>query len=178
MNSRGFTLIELLVVIAMMAILTSLGIASYASYNGSQVVQTAAADVANMLNTAKSQSISQVKPEDCGENSLSGYEVDIDSASQQYNLIALCPPPVDPDIDPFASPSADETATPSGNIDGKIIVVTKPLPPQISFDPASIQNVSFAISTGTVTQGGTITISGYGKTKTISVNDTGQITIN
>ena len=170
--SSGFTLIELLVVITMMAVLTSLGIASYASYNGAQVVQTAAADVVNMLSTAKSQAISQVKPEACGDNPLKGYQVTIDTVSQQYILSAVCEPSAatDPNLspDPNASPSASNTVT----------IVSKPLPPQVSFDPTSAHTMFFAISTGTVATPGTIIISGYGKTKTITVSSEGSISVN
>ena len=152
-KKQGFTLIELLVVIAIMAVLTSLGIASYSTYNNAQVLQTTAADVVNLLNTAKSQSISQVKPSSCASSSLSGYKVDIDSVQQQYTLSAVC---------------TDQT----------VFVTTEPLPNQVNFDSSSIPTIFFAISTGTVSSAGTIIISGYGKTKTITVSTTGNISVN
>lgn len=184
LTRRGFTMIELLVVIAIMAVLTSLGIASYASYNGTQVVQTAGADVLNLLNTAKSQAISQVKPSDCGDNPLTGYQVDIDTTSQQYTLTAVClseaelgpSPSIDPSISPTANPSVTPSTIPAQN--NGVIIVTKPLPPQVNFDTSSIHTIFFEISTGTVTNPGTILISGYGKTKTITVSAEGSMSIN
>ncbi|MGH7204158.1 MAG: pilus assembly FimT family protein [Candidatus Levyibacteriota bacterium] len=186
-SQLGFTLIELLVVIAMMAVLTSLGVASYSSYNNAQVIQTAGSDVVNMLNTAKSQAISQVKPADCKDNPLSGYQVTIDSVQQQYTLSAVCGtdaidtfPSIDPSISPSISPVVNPSVDPSANTDKPhtVTITTQPLPAQVNFDTNSSSQIFFAISTGTITSPQTVIITGYGKTKTITVSPTGNISVN
>src|SRR5882672_1504998 len=92
MKNNGFTLIEILVVFSFIGILTTLGVASYASYNGTQSVHSATNDVVTLLQSAKSRSISQVIPSSnsCVVNSLSGYEVDMTPGGQQYTLFAVC----------------------------------------------------------------------------------------
>lgn len=150
-RSHGFTLIELLVVISIMAILTSLGIASYATYNSNQLVQIAAADVVNLMNTAKSRAISQVKPEECGERSLTEYKVTIDRTQSEYALVAVC--------------------------DEDVVIGTKSLPTQISFMPESDSEVAFALSTGISPQESLIKLTGFDTTKVITITETGTIAL-
>ena len=74
--SRGFTLIELVVVFSIIAILSVVGIASFVSYSQEQSMNNAVLDLTTLLNTAKSQSISQVKPSGC-TSALSSYSVEL-----------------------------------------------------------------------------------------------------
>ncbi|HVA96276.1 MAG TPA: GspH/FimT family pseudopilin [Candidatus Acidoferrales bacterium] len=149
--SYGFTLIELLVVFTFIGVLTSLGIAAYSSYNGAQSVQTSASDFATLLNNAKSHAISQVIPSACGSNSLSGYEIDVIPAGQQYTLYAVC--------------------------GSKIQISTAMLPYQVTFAGSSSPSVSFNIADGTVTNPATIKINGFGKTKTVVISQTGSVEV-
>jgi prepilin-type N-terminal cleavage/methylation domain-containing protein len=151
-NNEGFTLIEILVVFFIIAILTVLGIAAYNSYNSSQTVQSAASDVATMLNTAKSRSLTQVIPSSCGSNSVTGYQVDITLNTQQYTLSAIC--------------------------GSKQVITTNNLPPNVTFANSSTPTVFFNIATGTITSTATILITGFGKTKTVTVSQTGDVSIN
>jgi len=151
-SRRGFTLIELLVVFTFIGILTALGIAAYSSYNSAQTVQSSAEDVATMLSTAKEHSLSQVIPSSCGSNSVTGYQVDITVTGQQYTLSALC--------------------------GTKQVITSNSLPPHVMFANGSTPSVLFDISTGTLSSTATLSITGYGKTKTISISQTGNITKN
>lgn len=149
---KAFTLIELILVFALIGVLTSLGIASYSTYNGTQAVQSSSADIENILRTAQSRAISQVKPSNCGNNALTGYQVDITVNSQDYSLSALC--------------------------GSKQVITSRQLPTQVSFANGSTASVFFALASGTVANTGTIIINGYGKIKTVTINKTGSITVN
>jgi len=149
---KGFTLFELLVVFAIVAIVTSLGIASYNAYNSNQTVQSSASDVATMLATAKSRALSQVIPPSCATNPVTGYQVDVAVGTQDYTLSAIC--------------------------NGKQVLTTNNLAPNVTFGVGSTTSVLFNISDGTVASTATIIINGYGKTKTITISPTGNITVN
>ncbi len=86
----GFTLIEMVVVLGAMSIITSFSIASLISYSESQLLQSSALDIVSILNVAKSRSSSQVKPTQCGGQGLSGYRVNVNSATGQYDLSVVC----------------------------------------------------------------------------------------
>lgn len=80
----GFTLIELLVVMSVMAILSAIGIAAFVEYSHIQAVNSAVLGVETMLQTARSDALSQITARN-GSNqplcsngySLTGYEVQI-----------------------------------------------------------------------------------------------------
>lgn len=147
---EGFTLIELLVVFAFIGILTSLGMASYSAYNGSQSVQTSATNFVTLLHTAQSRALSQVVPSSCATNTISAYEVDVTPGGQQYSLWAIC--------------------------GGKQAVSSAKLPYQVTFSPGSTASVIFNLATGTVVRPATFSINGFGKTKTITVSQIGNVT--
>ncbi len=96
---RGFTLIELLVVISVMAILSTIGIAAFVSYSHTQAVNSAVLDVETMLQTARSDALSQVTTNSgqsvCLTASLTGYAVKICPSNKptncgDYKLYAVC----------------------------------------------------------------------------------------
>jgi prepilin-type N-terminal cleavage/methylation domain-containing protein len=77
---QGFTLIELVVAFSIMAVLSTIGIASFVSYSQAQTLQQAVNDVNITLNTAKSDAIAQVKPNGVTSTCptpgvLNGYQV-------------------------------------------------------------------------------------------------------
>lgn len=147
---KGFTLLELLVVFGIIGILTGISIASYSTFNNTQSLQSAVRDVQNMLSTAKSRAISQVKPDVCGEAPLSGYQVVFSNPS--YTLQVVCG-------------------------DTNHIIKTQSLPMGVSFAGGSAATVFFAISQGTSAPS-VVTLSGYGKTKNITISSTGNIGTN
>jgi prepilin-type N-terminal cleavage/methylation domain-containing protein len=152
-KQRGFTLLEMLIVFGLMAVLSAIGFASYSSFNGSQSVQSGASDVSNLMNTAKSRSISQVKPTQCAGKSLSGYQVQVTVSGGTYMLNVLC----------------------GGST---YLIETRKLPTNVTFAAGSTPFVTFMNSSGTPTALSTMTVSGNGKTKVITVSSTGTIMTN
>lgn len=150
--SSGFTLIELIIVFSVIAILSTVGIASFVSYSRAQTLQTAASDFTSVLNVAKSRALAQIKPGECTGQSLSGYQVDIRS-NTVYDLGVVC----------------------SGNY---YRLMTQTLPSNLSFSltgQTTTISVFFPIISSGVRGAGTIILTGYGKTKTIVIDNSGNI---
>lgn len=145
----GFTLIELLVVFAVIGVVSSLGFASFSSFNNQQTLQSGASDVKAMLHVARTRALSQVKPQQCINKILSGYQVAINTSSYQYSLNVVC----------------DTTYT----------LETKKLPRDISFRSDSAGIVFFPILTGNPTSSSMIILQGYGKNHVIRVDTVGTI---
>lgn len=149
-SHQGFTLIELLIVFGLIGMLTSIGIVSFTSYSNAQSVQTATADILNLVTTAKSRAISQVKPPECENRTLSGYTVMF--TNPRYVLLVVC----------------------GGNV---YELKSQELPTGVSFASGTPAQVTFAVPSGTSTQN-TIYITGYGKNRSITISSTGSITTN
>lgn len=154
-KSRGFTLIELMVALSITAILGVLGIAGFVNYNEAQVLQTSANEVVTMLNLAKSRAQSQVKlGSNCNGQVLDGYRVSIrtsQSARHKFVLMSEC-------------------AGLTRDLD------TKTLPQNVSFNVTT--NFFFPVQKGGVERPGEIIISSSGgKTKTITVNALGGVSV-
>ena len=64
-SEKGFTLLELIVVFSIIAILSTIGLASFVNYSKAQILQGSANDIISTLNTAKSKAASQIKPNTC-----------------------------------------------------------------------------------------------------------------
>ncbi|MEK7571378.1 MAG: GspH/FimT family pseudopilin [Patescibacteria group bacterium] len=148
----GFTLIELLIVIATLALVTTFSIASYSDYQNAQKVETSASEVVTLFQTAKSRALSQVKPTVCNGRVLESYRVTITPGAQNYVLSVIC----------------------SGVVTQ---LETKKLSQDVLFTTGSTTTITFSLLTGAATSG-TINITGYGKTKTITVNTVGNIGVN
>ena len=150
-SQNGFTLIELVVVFAVIGIMSALGIASLASYGNKQSLETAALNVADMVNLARARSLSQVKPSECGTNTLTGYQIDITIAANQYALSVQCT--------------------------NSYTLVSEKLPANISFASSSATTVLFPLLTGGSSSYNQIIINGYGANKIININNTGNVSI-
>jgi prepilin-type N-terminal cleavage/methylation domain-containing protein len=155
MRQKGFTLIELLTVITIMAILGTLSIAGFVSYNQVQSLQTSVNDVILMLNTAKSRAQSQVKPPSSSvcNGTLDGYKVEIvtTASTDIVNLRSRC-----------------------GGIDSPDPpLMKKILPKNVKF--SSSANYFFPVQKGGVdnTEGIILTIGD--KTRTVFINSLGII---
>lgn len=148
---RGFTLVELLVVIAVLGLLLTGTYVSFRSYNQSQSMQTSVADVQQALNTAKSRSLSQVKPSACGTDVLEGYQVSITQPST-FRLEVVC----------------------GGTV---YMLETKKLATSITFASNTATSVRFSIATAAVQTPGNFVLTGANQTKTIKTDAVGKISV-
>ncbi|HUD44196.1 MAG TPA: GspH/FimT family pseudopilin [Patescibacteria group bacterium] len=100
--SQGFTLIEMMVVVVLVGLIAGIIIPSIMNYNSIDVLQSAANDFSNTLQTAKSRAQSQYKPNttncvnnaDGTANSLNGWQVVVKSypvpTPGTYELDVIC----------------------------------------------------------------------------------------
>ncbi|HUV72183.1 MAG TPA: prepilin-type N-terminal cleavage/methylation domain-containing protein [Clostridia bacterium] len=87
----GFTLIEILVVVSVMAILSSVGFASYINFSRSQMVTQAAGKIIEDLRLTQSLAANNQKPEgDC--STLDGYSFFINKSQKTYKIEVNCSP--------------------------------------------------------------------------------------
>ncbi len=155
-NKDGFTLIELVVAFSIMAVLSTIGIASFVNYSRAQTLQQATNGLITTLNTAKAKSLVQVKPDAC-IGTLGGYSVILTKANNSYKLQAICS---------------------GGSVD---IPPPTPLPPGVSFSSSmlSTTTITFSVLTGAVVSGNIILDgSQLGlPSKTITIDSGGNIKI-
>ena len=149
---KGFTLIEISIVVSIMAALTTMGVASFVSYSRSQSLQTAALDFSTTLNLAKSRSFSQVKPQQCVSQALEGYRVQILAGNDGYELQAIC----------------------AGNV-YKVKEGTFPQNITVSPDGTTSTSFFFPIISGGVVGSGSVVLTGYGQSRTITVDQIGTV---
>lgn len=152
LNKKGFTLIELIVVFSVIAILSTIGIAAFVNYGKVQNLSGAVSNFSSTLNDAKSRALSQVKPQECTGQALSGYQVDILS-STVYTLSVIC--------------------------QGQHTLKTVTLPSNILFNlnvgQTTTTSIFFPIISSGVTGSGVIVITGFGQSKTVTVDNIGNI---
>lgn len=161
MKHKGFTLIEILVVFSVIAIVSSVSVASFVSYNRSQALKFTTTELTTLLTQAKSRAQSQVKPDSCGNSPLEGYEVRIcglagSSCLEQgtFSLLVHC-----------------------GSVEEEL--TTKSLPDTLQFSQADTTSTSFlfrVLHQG-VNGAGNVGITGYGQTAIVSVNSAGTISV-
>jgi prepilin-type N-terminal cleavage/methylation domain-containing protein len=166
--SKGFTLIELVVVFTVMAILSTIGVASFVSYSRSQELDQTTNDLVQDLNTAKSLSASQLKTTkkngatlQCSSQTLYGYGVKIsqNTIPKYYELYIQCGNP-----NGTRGPIVSDPA------------LQVPIPTDITMT-TRVTSVFFPVlSGGFITDGDSITLSSYGNTKTINLTN-GYISI-
>lgn len=163
-SSFGFTVIELLVVFSILAILSTIGIASFSSYANSQKLRSATLDISTMLQQARSQSQTQVKPNSC--DVFEGYKVQICCVPSGSN----CPTCLSQDnyeLDAVCANAPNGLLISSGTFTSGVSIDT---------NGTTQRMFQFIPITGGVVSGGQIKIDGASsQTQTIKVSATGVI---
>ncbi len=154
-KNLGFTLIELIVVFSVIAILSTIGIASFVNYSRSQSIQTSASNLTLILDLAKSRASSQVKPSQC-LGSLNGYQVDILSVTT-YSLSVLCP-----------EVHLIQTATLPDNGNIKF---------NLALGQTTTTSIFFPVITSGVRGAGNIVLTGYNQSRWVCIDPSGIIKI-
>lgn len=149
---KGFTLIEISIVISILAIISTVGLASFVNYSRKQTLQSSADQLITTLNLAKSRAFSQVKPQECNSQPLNGYKVVISETNNSFELDAVC----------------------SGNV---FKISESSLYQGLSFSGSDTTSTSFLfpVISGGVIGSGTVVITGFGMTKTITVDSIGNV---
>jgi len=146
----GFSLIELLVVVTITGILFGVGVAKYTDFNRSQILEQAAQELKNNLRLAQTKAASGEKPVGC-TGGLDGYQVSF-SLPRTYQIQAKC----------------------GGSLVGTPNIFNLPSVLEFSSLPSPILFKVLAQGTD-LNNDLTISLSAFGKTKTVSVTKQGKI---
>lgn len=155
-SGLGFTLIELIVVFAIIAIISTIAIASFVNYNKTQNLQVGVSELISTLTLARSKALSQTKPDICTNQILNGYQVVLSISTNSYELDVVC-----------------------SNIATKI--QSSNLPTNVTFDSATTSSSFYfpvivnGVKFDPLATTATIYIKGYGNTKIITVGSLGAI---
>lgn len=168
-SNSGFTLLELLVVFSLISIITGLGFASLVAYSRSQALNQVAADIKQVVETARFNSLSSVKPASCASTKLLSYIVNF-----CVNSNSNCPLPL--------NNKGYQIQVACAGISPNATIYTKTLPTSgnFSFGPSSTcQNITFdsltAAISGVSPSGCTLSLVGYTKTLPITVGSQGYV---
>ena len=140
-------MIELLLVISLITLVFSLGIVQYNRFNRSQVLTKAKDELISNLRLTQSKAMTGEKPDSC-LGTLSGHKLKF-LDNQNYKIVAVCGEEVE---------VKSVVILPSG-------VIKQEGPNEIFFRVLS-QGIESDIS---------LILSGFGETKTITVNTAGEI---
>ncbi len=95
-TNKGFTLVELTIVFSIIALVGSIGYASYTTFSERQTLEQAALNLKSGIDDTKISAISRVKPTGCAATSvLNGYSINIctgTSCTNMYDIAPVCPP--------------------------------------------------------------------------------------
>ena len=91
-RSPGFTLIELIVSVAILAIIVSVGIAGFISFQDDQQVLSATKELQQLFVNAQVKARVKETPSTCGTGTLNGYK--ITRTNEVFTLTADCATPV------------------------------------------------------------------------------------
>lgn len=158
---QGFTIIELLVVFTIAVILSGSGYVALTSYSRRQALDQIADDAKGAINQAKYSAVSKTKPTACGGNILTEYKFIICSAQNPcttsnvtYETDAICAP---------LAPA----------------IYSKKIPSSILIDQTNTtcKTLSYNTLTGFDGTGCKIVFTGYGLTKSVIIDNSGNSSI-
>jgi Tfp pilus assembly protein FimT len=151
----GFTLIEMLVVFSLLFTFSTAGIASYVQFTNTQSLDASTAEFSTILSTARMRAVSQIVPAaatpSCAGQTLHGYQVNFTPSWKDYEVDILC----------------------GGNV---VALNKQKLSNNICFNSSSNTPVIFNVTDGT-TKPATITINGVDKSKVISIDNAGNVSV-
>lgn len=148
-GQKGFTLIEILAVCAIFFITTTAGAISFSQFNTSQLLDSSSKNIVSDLQNAKTNAVAQYMPNSCTQM-LQMYSFN-KTSSLTYETRFIC--------------------------EGTSFVFKKyTLPKGLSFDNGTSDEITFLIGTG-FSSGGIIILKGIISTKTIQVDNAGNISI-
>lgn len=169
-SKRGFTLIELLLVVAVIAVLSASGASLSIKFSQNQSVNTTTQNLSSTLYNARSQAQSLVSIQCTGSNrQFTGMQVVFckskDSKGNSCSSKCVANPLPDYELDVLCGTGGSVVQT---------ALQTQSLPSQVTISPdnCSVLFQPFGIP---VTGFGKISVNGYGKTQTITVNKNGVI---
>ncbi len=149
----AFTLVEILVAMTILAIIAGVGIAGFRLAAQRQSVDAAQGHLVGVLSQAQSNASAGVENSSCGATSLSGWRVTF--TANTYTIEALC----------GATTFSSKTYT----LATAITITTLPVPNPILFK---------TLRSGTnIPNTTTITLTGNGIIRNISVSNVGQVTV-
>lgn len=146
-SCSGFTVVELLIILSLIALLFTLGVAQYNRFNRSQNLTKAKDELISNLRLAQGKAMAGEKPEVCMET-LSGHKLKFIDNSH-YKIVAVCVEEVDIKTD---------ITLPTG--------VTK---------QAGSDEIFFRVLSQGIESDISLILSGFGETKTITINTAGEI---
>ena len=150
----GFTLIEMLVVFSLLFTFSTVGIASYVQFTNDQSLNAAVGEFSTTLNISRMRAVSQVIPAaatSCAGQTLRGYQINLTPGDRDYEIDILC----------------------GGNV---VMLNKQKLLDNICFNSASNTPLIFNIADGT-TKPAIITINGIDKSKVISIDNAGNVSV-
>lgn len=160
-NLVAFTLIEIMLSLAIMSVVSLFGVFTYREYNQTKIVGSAASQVEDILLLARSRASTQVKPDIAAcsaDRVLYGYRVDFCpdncSSGQNFQLTVVCG-----DAGQFTQKIGNSYYLPTG----------------VNFGSTSPQSVMFRVLTGEVVGATNLALSGYGRTHSIGISQTGVV---
>lgn len=91
-SSKGFTLIELIVVFSVIAVLSTIGIATFSNYKNEETFRTSYLELVSNLYLMRSKAVAQVKPVNCqnAQFTLTAYSLVVQSGNKSYQLQGEC----------------------------------------------------------------------------------------
>lgn len=169
-SSLGFSFIEIVIVFAISAFIGTMGIASLSSYSNSQQVVSATTDLKTLFTIARTRALSQVKPAECGTNltdssqdsTLLGYEVDF-CAGAQLGKPSACGQRTDYEVNALCANGVGYIRVESKSYSSSLTITT------------TKRSYFFPVLKTSVNNPGTVTVSGFGKSKTITITSLGII---